>query len=226
MGKLLKFTFNFYFLDLILQFNNILVLAPHCDDGEFGAGGSINKLTKNNKKVTYIAFSTAIESVPEGFPKNILEKEVVEATGEIGIKKENLIVHNYRVRHLTESRQEILEDLIKIKDKNKFDLVLMPSLSDIHQDHITIANEGLRAFKNISIFSYELLWNNHGFNSTCFSSLDYDDVANKILSISKYKSQNNKDYSNPDFIKAHALTRGIQSNTKYAEAFEVVRLFI
>ena len=36
----------------------------------------------------------------------------------------------------------------------------MPSLNDIHQDHATIAQEGLRAFKGCTILGYELIWNN------------------------------------------------------------------
>ena len=51
------------------SFNNILVLAPHTDDGELGLGGTINKLIQLGKKVTYVAFSTAQQSVPKGFPK-------------------------------------------------------------------------------------------------------------------------------------------------------------
>lgn len=45
--------------------NNILVLAPHTDDGELGMGGTISKLIADGKEVTYVAFSTAEESVPD-----------------------------------------------------------------------------------------------------------------------------------------------------------------
>ena len=54
---------------------NILVLAPHTDDGEFGCGGSIAKFLEDGDNVYYIAFSTAKKSVPEGLPQDILEKE-------------------------------------------------------------------------------------------------------------------------------------------------------
>ena len=55
----------------IFKFKNVLVLAPHTDDGELGCGGFIAKLIELGSKVTYAAFSTAEESVPEGFPKDI-----------------------------------------------------------------------------------------------------------------------------------------------------------
>ena len=44
---------------MIAKFQNVLVLAPHTDDGELGAGGTIVKLLENETKVTYLAFSTA-----------------------------------------------------------------------------------------------------------------------------------------------------------------------
>ncbi len=204
----------------------ILVLAPHCDDGELGAGGTINKLAKLNKEVTYVAFSTARNSVPDNFPKNILEKEVKEATNMLGIQDENLIIFKYRVRELPKYRQDILEELIKLKSKSNYDLVLMPSLKDIHQDHVTIAKEGLRAFKDTSILSYELLWNNFEFNANCFVSLSNENIQKKCESIKCYKSQGDRNYMNQEFITSMARSRGVQASVNYAEAFEVVRLHL
>ena len=85
---------------------NVLVLAPHTDDGELGLGGTINKLILAGNKVTYVAFSTAEESVPEGFPKDILKTEVRNATLQLGIKPDDLIIFNYQVRKLNYVRQE------------------------------------------------------------------------------------------------------------------------
>ena len=44
---------------MITNCKNILVLAPHTDDGELGLGGTISRLIEDGKKVTYVAFSTA-----------------------------------------------------------------------------------------------------------------------------------------------------------------------
>ena len=65
----------------IERFDNVLVLAPHTDDGEFGCGGTMARLIESGVKVTYAAFSTAAKSVPEGFPKDVLKHEVRAATG-------------------------------------------------------------------------------------------------------------------------------------------------
>ncbi len=50
----------------IERFDNVLVLAPHTDDGQFGCGGTIPRLIETGVKVTYAAFSTAAKSVPGG----------------------------------------------------------------------------------------------------------------------------------------------------------------
>ena len=211
---------------MISKFNKVLVLAPHTDDGELGAGGTIAKLIENDAEVHYAAFSTAEESVPEGMPRDILKTEVKAATMELGIKPENLLIFNYQVRKLNYVRQEILEDLIKIRQKEKFDLILMPSLHDIHQDHTTIANEGLRAFKNSTILGYELIWNNLSFNTTSFVKLKKHHVETKVNALKSYQSQGGRDYMSREFIFSLAKTRGVQIGAEYAEAFEVVRWVI
>ena len=211
---------------MIENFKNVLVLAPHTDDGELGAGGTIAKLIENDSNVTYVAFSTAAESVPDGLPKDILKTEVMAATKSLGIEENNLIIFDYRVRMLGYHRQEILEDLIKLRLSNEFDLVLTPSLQDIHQDHATIAIETLRAFKNTTILGYELIWNNLAFDTKCFVELSRDNLDAKYTALKNYNSQGHRNYLSEDFITSLAKTRGVQAGYNYAECFEVIRLFL
>ena len=138
----------------MLHNKNILVLAPHTDDGELGCGGLISKAVRQGAQVYYAAFSTADESVPSIFPSNQLEIEVKNATTIIGVKPENLFIYKHTVRKLNYVRQEILEEMIKLREKIQPDIVLLPSRNDIHQDHSTVTAEGIRAFKNCSILGY------------------------------------------------------------------------
>jgi N-acetylglucosamine malate deacetylase 1 len=102
-------------------------------------------------------------------------------------------------------------------------LVFVPSLADIHQDHSTISNEAVRAFKFTSILCYELPWNNFNFATTCFIHLDEHHINTKIEALKMYQSQATRPYANEEFIRSLARTRGVQINTRYAEVFEVVR---
>lgn len=201
----------------------ILILAPHTDDGELGCGGLISKAQRLGSKVYYAAFSTADESVPNNFPSDQLEIEVKAATASLGIPSENLFVYKHKVRKLNFVRQEILEELIRLRDLIQPDLVLLPSRQDIHQDHQTVTQEGIRAFKNTSILGYELIWNNLGFDADFFCTLTEQNLNQKISALKEYRTQEGKSYMNPEFISSMAMVRGTQINVQYAEAFELIR---
>ena len=203
--------------------NNILILAPHTDDGELGCGGSIARFIEEGKEVYYAAFSSAEESVDPNLPKNILKTEVKNATNKLGIKNENLFIYNNEVRKLNYIRQEILEELIILKQKINPDIIFMPTLNDIHQDHYTVAHEGLRAFKDRTILGYELIWNNISFNTTSFIMLKEKHIQAKVNALKEYKSQKNRSYMSKDFIFSLAKSRGVQIGKNYAECFEIIR---
>lgn len=206
--------------------NKVLILAPHTDDGEFGCGGSIARFLSEGKEVYYVAFSTAEESVPDPWPKDILKTEVKEATSRLGIPKSNLIVYNYKVRELNFSRQDILEHLILIRRDIQPDMVFLPSSNDLHQDHSVISIEGMRAFKSTTILGYEIPWNNIEFKTQSFIALSKENLEKKIYALDAYGSQKGKHYASADFIRSLARTRGVQIGSEYAEVFEVIRWVI
>ena len=106
---------------------NILVLSSHTDDGEIGAGGTLHKLASRGANIKYVAFSAAEDSVRSEFPNDILRREVIAATAQLSIPEANVRVLQYKVRYFPKHRQEILEDLILIRNSNDFDLVFVPS---------------------------------------------------------------------------------------------------
>ena len=202
-----------------LPFNKALVLAPHTDDGEFGCGGLISRLLREGAEIMYVAFSDCKESVPEGFAT-----EMKNATASLRIKSEYVRLLDYKVRYFTKERQRVLEDLVKLGKEFDPDLVLTPCTMDVHQDHSTITNEAIRAFKNRTILGYELPWNNLQLPSDGIILLEELDIVNKINAIAKYESQMGRAYSSPEYIKSLAITRGNRIREQYAEAFEVIRM--
>lgn len=204
----------------------VLILAPHTDDGEFGCGGTIAKFLEQGKDVYYAAFSTAEKSVPPGMPKDILKTEVKEAIRRLGIPSKNLVIYNYEVRKLNYVRQEILEELVKLKRDIDPQLVFLPSPNDLHQDHQTIATEGTRSFKQVSLLGYELPWNNITFHTQAFVKLTEEHLQKKVDALGAYQSQKGKMYANEDFIRSWARTRGTQIGTHLAETFEILRWII
>ncbi|MDE2807019.1 MAG: PIG-L family deacetylase [Gemmatimonadota bacterium] len=203
--------------------NRVLVLAPHTDDGELGCGGTISRMVEEGREVYYVAFSTAAESVPPPFPPDILEKEVREGTKVLGIPAANLLVYKYKVRHLPHMRQEILEELVRMKREIDPGTVFLPSAQDLHQDHQTVHIEGLRAFKTVTVLGYELPWNNLSFDYRHFCVLTREHVQTKIAALRCYQSQQHRPYTQEEFIWSWARTRGGQIMVEYAEAFDVLR---
>ncbi len=210
----------------MFNFQTVLVLAPHTDDGEFGCGGTIAKLVEAGATVHYVAFSICEISVPEGFPSDILATEVKSATQVLNIPSENLTVYHYPVRDFLKYRQEILELLVAARQRLNPDLVFLPSTNDIHQDHQVVTQEGIRAFKHTTILGYELPWNNLQFDVSALVPLEYPYIQKKIQAIQRYKSQAHRNYAHNEFIDSLAQVRGRQAGCRYAEAFQVIRWVI
>jgi len=205
------------------HYKRVLVLSPHVDDVEIGCGATISRFIDEGKELFYVAFSLAQESIPKRFSKNITLIENKNSMRVLGIESKNITILNYKVRNFLEFRQNILEDMVKLKININPDLVFTPSSYDMHQDHNVIYAESYRAFKHTSILGYELIQNTQKFNNNMFISINIDNLKKKIKSIQEYKSQKHKPYMNSKIIESLALIRGVQSNNQFAESFEVIR---
>jgi len=204
----------------------VLILSPHTDDAELACGGSIIKFLQEGHELLWVVFSVAEESLPKFLPKDTLKKEFLEITKHLKLNEKNYIIYNFKVRHIQENRQEVLENLITIRDDFLPDLVIAPSLSDYHQDHQVVANEAVRAFKmSASIIGYELPWNHITFDTNMFIRLSEQHIKKKFGLLSYYKSQflKERNYFSEEYIFGLARVRGTQCNAKYAEAYEVIR---
>lgn len=209
---------------LLSNKNKILILAPHPDDAEFGLGGTIAKMMEMGKEIHIAVFSMCAKSTPEGFEIGSIENEFYESCKFLGIRDENIHKMDFEVREFPKLRQDILEELIILRNEINPDLVFLPSSSDIHQDHKTIYEEGIRAFKYCSLVGYEMPWNNLGFKSYVYVVLDPKHIEKKIAALNLYETQKFRSYSNVDFVSSLAKLRGIQIQTEYAESFELIRL--
>jgi len=208
------------------DFNKVLILAPHTDDAELGCGGSISKFLEEGKSVHIAVFSTAEESLPKGAAPGTLKNEFYEAMNIMQVPKENLTVYNYPVRRLSYYRQEVLEELVKLKKEIDPDMVLLPSGQDLHQDHQVVYTEGLRAFKERSLLGYELPWNHITFSAQAFNTLEKHHLDKKWEALQAYKTQLQigRPYFSPEFLEGLARVRGTMVKVDWAEAFEVIRI--
>lgn len=201
----------------------VLILSPHTDDGELGVGGTVARLIEEGAEIYWVVFSTSEESVPEGYPKDILEKEFLAAMEHLTIPPERVRVYHFPVRHLPAHRQEILEELVMLNRTIAPDIVFAPSLHDVHQDHHTVAEEAVRAFKKTTLLGYEEPWNNLTFDNKVFFTLEERHLDLKAAAMECYESQKFRPYTGSDYLKGLARCHGVQIGKDFAEVFELVR---
>jgi len=201
---------------MLTHFQRALVLAPHTDDGELGAGGTIARLVEAGAAVYYLAFSTGATTAHIG--------EFRAAMNVFEIPEERLRMLDFQARYFPQRRQEILQILVDFQESLKPDLVLCPSARDAHQDHQVMSAEAVRAFRATTLLGYELPWNGvSAFDVRCFVPLASKHLRRKLDALYCYESQSEKAYTQPGFITGLARMRGVQAGVPLAEAFEVVR---
>lgn len=211
----------------MLSCKNVLVLSPHTDDSELGAGGLISRLVSGGSRVTIVVFCNAAKSLAADLSiqagsccDNLLLWEFKAAAT---LQRVNTVVLNYPVREFPEHRQAILD---KLRQLNRgYDLVLAPCGFDTHQDHQVIYTEACRAFRRVTLLGYELPWNHVNFTSPLYIRLSAMHMARKWVAISCYRSQieMHKSYFEKDFIYGLARVRGVQAGSEYAEAYQVIQ---
>jgi len=164
---------------------NILVLSPHTDDETLGCGGFINKLSKHNN-INFVCFSYC--------DNNSLKEEYFNAvTSLCGDNITSLKMLEFKVRYF--DRQEVLDELLKIKKQINPDIVICPSKYDIHQDHLVVYNESVRAFKDKTILGYCHNWNIIGISDLrLFIKLDETNIISKHNAMDKYLTQSERKY--------------------------------
>ena len=218
----------------------VLILSPHADDEILGCGGFISKYSKQNYHINVLVLTNANKGAPEIYSPEVikeLRKESKIANNFIGTKRlffENLPainLNNYPVYKITNIIDKYIRDINP-------EIVLIPSINDIHDDHKIIfkaAKVAMRPNKisNLrKILSYEVLseteWNEDGksFNPNYFVRLKKSDIDNKVKAFLKYKSQVKK-FPHPrskEAIVNLSRVRGGQAFVEYAEAFRVEKI--
>ena len=218
----------------------VLIISPHADDEILGCGGFISKYSKQNYHINVLVLTNANKGAPEIFTPTEIKKlrnESKIANNFIGTNRlffENLPainLNNYPVYKITNIIDKYISDINP-------EIVLIPSINDIHDDHKIIfraAKVSMRPNKisNLKkILSYEVLseteWNEDGksFNPNYFVRLKKSDINNKVKAFLKYKSQVKK-FPHPrskEAIVNLSRVRGGQAFVEYAEAFKVEKI--
>lgn len=207
------------------SWRKVLLVSAHADDAFMGAGGFAFKLKGEGAELYHVVFTLSEKDNGVGFTADELKGELDHSNILLNVKFAKvcrLPVHFLHVHGHT-----VRKTLEQIRGGFTPDLVLMPSLTDAHQDHKAVAKETIRVFRGKeTVLSYELLRNSvSAFKPTVFVDIS-STLAEKLAVITCFKTQVKRPYMNPENFKALATIRGAQIGVKYAEAFEAVKMVL
>jgi len=207
---------------------NILVIAPHPDDEVLGMGGTIKKLSKKNKIILCV--------VSEGATAQYKDKKMIKVRRDsckktakiLGISQ--TIFLDYPDMRLNLSHLDINKKLEEIIEKYRPEIVYTAPKNDLNLDHQMVFNSTLVACRPKSgvkqILCYEIQGNTKvPFVPNVFENIEKE-FPYKIKGFKMYKSEI-EEFPNPRSITAIenlAIQRGVESGTKKAEAFELIRV--
>ena len=207
---------------------NILVIAPHPDDEVLGMGGTIKKLSKKNKIILCV--------VSEGATAQYKDKKMIKVRRDsckktakiLGISQ--TIFLDYPDMRLNLSHLDINKKLEEIIEKYKPEIVYTAPKNDLNLDHQVVFSSTLVACRPKSgvkqILCYEIQGNTKvPFVPNVFENIEKE-FSYKIKGFKMYKSEI-EEFPNPRSIAAIenlAIQRGIESGTRKAEAFELIRV--
>ena len=206
----------------------ILVIAPHPDDEVLGMGGTIKKLSKKNKIILCV--------VSEGATAQYKDKKMIKVRRDsckktakiLGISQIQFL--DYPDMRLNLSHLDINKKLEEIIEKYKPEIVYTAPKNDLNLDHQVVFNSTLVACRPKSgvkqILCYEIQGNTKvPFVPNVFENIEKE-FPYKIKGFKMYKSEI-EEFPNPRSIAAIenlAIQRGIESGTRKAEAFELIRV--
>lgn len=193
----------------------VLVLSPHPDDAELGAGGTIGRLTDNGFRVIVILLSKVSAD---------LLGEASRSWDSLGALGEMANILDWvPVRQFPKFRQDILDELIRLRDIYDPGCVFTPALADVHQDHRAVTEEAYRAFRHRTILGYYEPWNTPKMEPSVYVALSDEMVQRKLDALRFYESQKHRPYF--EEVSVHAVLRmwGLQCGTTWAESFDVIR---
>lgn len=213
-------------MSLISPDEPVLLLCAHPDD-EIGCAAYVSQLAERGNPIYYVYLSPCTESTTAlGFPPEQLIEECRRSCRTLGIQPQNIIGYEFPVRRFPEYRQDILEEMIKLRSRIGPRLVLVPCREDVHQDHSTVAMEALRAFKYSNLIGYEFPWNLMSSRLDLLVRFEQRHLDTKLRAWSCYETQRSRTYHGQNVLEALARVRGVQANAEFAESYEIMRMIV
>lgn len=197
----------------------VLFLGAHPDDIELGCGALLHHIVRH----TDVLCVTLSDNQKNPELQNVVD-EHFESMAVLGVSKEQIILESFTTRLFHESRQEILEYFLKLRREFGPDLIFVHSKQDVHQDHLTMTDEALRAFRGITVLGFDVVRSSYGFFPHFLVEVTEEDVNKKIEALSKYVTYRDRYYFNSELTRSIMLRHGALAERHFAEGFDILRI--
>lgn len=201
---------------------NLLLIGAHCDDIEIGCGGSILRLFREHPiaQVKWVVLSSN--------PARAAEARNCAATFLHGVESKEIRIYDFKDGFLSQRYDDVKNLFEQIKNDFSPDVVFTHNQHDLHQDHRLLSELAWNTFRNHLILEYEIpKYDGDMGNPPFFITLDEAYAKKKIENLMEcYTSQKNKHWFDRETFFSILRLRGMQSASRYAEAFYCRKLVI
>lgn len=204
---------------MIFHGKRLLFLGAHPDDIELGCGALIHNVGGKSEMLCV----TLSDNQKNPLLKNVVE-EHHRSMAELGVPRESVVLRDFTTRLFHDSRQEILEYFLKLRKDFKPDIIFVHSKQDIHQDHNTMTEEALRAFRGITVLGFDVVRSSYNFFPHFLVEVSEEDANAKVRALAQYETYADKYYFQPELLKATMIRHGTLAERPFAEGFDILRI--
>lgn len=197
----------------------ILFLGAHPDDIEIGCGAFLHNIV-HKTDVLCVTLSDNQKNPDLQHVKG----EHLKSMKVLGVPEKNILFGPFSTRVFPDSRQEILEYFLKLRQDFQPDLIFTHSKQDVHQDHNTMTDEALRAFRGITVLGFDVVRSSYGFFPHFLVEVTEEDVNKKIEALAQYQTYQDRYYFNSELTRSIMVRHGALAERPFAEGFDILRI--
>jgi LmbE family N-acetylglucosaminyl deacetylase len=197
----------------------VLAIGCHADDIEIGCGGTLIALSRARPGLvlTWVVLAAPGDRAAEA---RACAQEFLADAGASDVR-----IHEFRDSFLPYVGGEVKEVFEDLKDVRP-DLVFTHTRHDLHQDHRLACELTWNTFRNHLILEYEIPKYDGDLGSpNVFVPLEESLVEEKLRILrDHYASQHSKHWFDDELFRGLMRLRGMESASRYAEAFTCRKL--
>lgn len=205
--------------NLKLVGKRVCCIGAHPDDIELGCGALIANIGKRAE-----VFCVTLSDNQKNPDLSNLVAEHRASMSVLGVPADHDYLMDFETRRFPQLRQEILETLIKIKRDFRPEIVFVHTRNDIHQDHVTVMDETVRAFRGTTVLGFDVLRSSYGFFPHFLFEVSEEDVEKKLAALAEYKTYTDRYYFESSITRATMIRHGALAERPFAEGFDIHRV--